>query len=89
MAVGNGCRCCGLPARYLAADDCSLKPPCGSWLASDGGVSGTDIFGCADVIAGKPAPTGLCVGQCGCVSPAAVSMLTTTDIPGRKRSSSC
>ncbi|WP_395601320.1 hypothetical protein AB4P97_15780 [Pseudomonas sp. A1230] len=32
--------------------------PCGSWLASDSGVSGNEDVCCADVIAGKPAPTG-------------------------------
>ncbi|KAE9648965.1 hypothetical protein EJA71_03835 [Pseudomonas sp. PB106] len=32
--------------------------PCGSWLASDSGVSGNRDVCCADVIAGKPAPTG-------------------------------
>ena len=31
------------------------------WLASDGGVSVTDDVECADLIAGKPAPTGFVV----------------------------
>ena len=31
--------------------------PCGSWLASDRGVSVKKNAGCADAIAGKPAPT--------------------------------
>ncbi|MNL61511.1 hypothetical protein D3C87_1854440 [compost metagenome] len=38
----------------------TLKP-CGSWLASDSGGSVTIIVGGADVIAGKPAPTGFAV----------------------------
>jgi hypothetical protein len=32
--------------------------PCGSWLASDRGVSGDIEDGCTGLIAGKPAPTG-------------------------------
>ncbi|NTZ94193.1 hypothetical protein FCH79_02510 [Pseudomonas koreensis] len=32
--------------------------PCGSWLASDSGGSVDNDVDCADVIAGKPAPTG-------------------------------
>jgi hypothetical protein len=32
--------------------------PCGSWLASDGGVSGDIEGGGTGLIAGKPAPTG-------------------------------
>jgi hypothetical protein len=32
--------------------------PCGSWLASDGGVSGDIEGGCTGLIAGQPAPTG-------------------------------
>jgi hypothetical protein len=32
---------------------------CGSWLASDGGGSGDIDVGCAGLIAGKPAPTGI------------------------------
>ncbi|KAE9646974.1 hypothetical protein EJA71_08320 [Pseudomonas sp. PB106] len=31
---------------------------CGSWLASDGGGSANINIECADLIAGKPAPTG-------------------------------
>ncbi|KAB0512504.1 hypothetical protein F7R05_15720 [Pseudomonas koreensis] len=34
------------------------RKPCGSWLASDSGVSGNINVGSAVVIAGKPAPTG-------------------------------
>ena len=34
---------------------------CGSWLASDSGVSVSVNAGCADAIAGKPAPTGFLV----------------------------
>jgi len=34
--------------------------PCGSWLASDGGVSGDDDVECMGPIAGKPAPTVNC-----------------------------
>jgi len=32
--------------------------PCGSWLASDSGVSGAGDVACAAFFAGKPAPTG-------------------------------
>ncbi|KAE9647028.1 hypothetical protein EJA70_06130 [Pseudomonas sp. PB103] len=32
--------------------------PCGSWLASDGGLSDNIDVECAGLIAGKPAPTG-------------------------------
>ncbi|KAE9650588.1 hypothetical protein EJA71_01460 [Pseudomonas sp. PB106] len=34
------------------------RNPCGSWLASDSSGSATIFIGCADAIAGKPAPTG-------------------------------
>ncbi|RAI67437.1 hypothetical protein DOZ80_19145 [Pseudomonas fluorescens] len=33
------------------------KEPCGSWLASDSGLTVNKDVGCADLIAGKPAPT--------------------------------
>jgi hypothetical protein len=36
---------------------------CGSWLACDSGVSGNINVSHADVIAGKPAPTGLVVSN--------------------------
>ncbi|RRW68785.1 hypothetical protein EGJ53_03390 [Pseudomonas fluorescens] len=44
-------RNCTWPAKSLR--------PCGSWLASDGGGSVNQAGGCADPIAGKPAPTGI------------------------------
>jgi hypothetical protein len=33
---------------------------CGSRLAGDGGGSDDKVVGCAGLIAGKPAPTGIC-----------------------------
>jgi len=35
--------------------------PCGSGLARDGGVTINEHAECNDPIAGKPAPTGLCI----------------------------
>ncbi|KAE9639592.1 hypothetical protein EJA71_24950 [Pseudomonas sp. PB106] len=41
----------------------NTRDPCGSWLASDSGGSVNIDIDCADLIAGKPAPTGISGGH--------------------------
>jgi len=41
----------------LYAKSANYSNYCGSWLASEGGVSGEVDVGCAGLFAGKPAPT--------------------------------
>ncbi|AWA37486.1 hypothetical protein DBV33_02360 [Pseudomonas fluorescens] len=52
----------GLQQSTFSTTDTSVRniaEPCGSWLASDGDFSVTLNAGCAALIAGKPAPTGI------------------------------